>query len=73
MNFKKFSRLVNNPRNISGIYNYCDRWCDRCPFTLRCATYSVSVRGEEKRPPHDKANETLWPRVKQCEPSLPTS
>jgi hypothetical protein len=54
MNFKKFSRLVNNPRNISGIYNYCDRWCERCPFTLRCATYSVSLPGEDKRPPHNR-------------------
>ena len=25
-----------NPRNIVGIYNYCDRWCERCPFTERC-------------------------------------
>ncbi len=22
---------------ISGIFNYCDRWCERCPFTERCA------------------------------------
>lgn len=22
---------------IPGIYNYCDRWCERCPFIDRCA------------------------------------
>ncbi|HVE57390.1 MAG TPA: hypothetical protein VNB22_11225 [Pyrinomonadaceae bacterium] len=21
---------------VSGIHNYCDRWCERCTFTARC-------------------------------------
>lgn len=25
--------------NIHGIYNYCDRWCERCEFTDRCSNY----------------------------------
>jgi hypothetical protein len=25
--------------NIPFIHNYCDRWCERCPFTSRCAVY----------------------------------
>src|SRR2546423_1008910 len=24
---------------IDGIYNYCDRWCERCTFTSRCRNY----------------------------------
>ena len=35
-------RLVaraQNPRLISGLYNYCDGRCPRCPFTERCLTY----------------------------------
>jgi hypothetical protein len=24
---------------IIGIHNYCDRWCERCAFTQRCAAY----------------------------------
>jgi hypothetical protein len=24
---------------ISGIYNYCDRWCERCDFSDRCEIY----------------------------------
>jgi hypothetical protein len=24
---------------IPGIYNYCDRWCDRCPMTAKCYLY----------------------------------
>jgi hypothetical protein len=28
---------------IPGIYNYCDRWCERCDFTNRCRNfYSLS-------------------------------
>ena len=25
---------------ILGIYNYCDRWCERCPFTNRCRVFA---------------------------------
>jgi hypothetical protein len=26
---------------IPGIYNYCDRWCERCDFTEVCRTFSM--------------------------------
>ena len=26
---------------ISGIYNFCDRWCERCQFTDRCRLFSM--------------------------------
>ena len=29
-----------NENFISGIYNYCDRWCERCQFTGRCRVYA---------------------------------
>jgi hypothetical protein len=30
---------------ISGIYNYCDRWCERCPMTDHCFLfYQESIR-----------------------------
>lgn len=25
---------------IPGIFNYCDRWCERCPLTKRCRVYA---------------------------------
>lgn len=25
--------------NISGIYNYCDRWCEKCAYTNRCLLF----------------------------------
>ncbi len=29
---------------IPGIYNHCDRWCERCNFTNRCEIYSAEER-----------------------------
>ena len=29
---------------IVGIYNYCDAWCDRCPFTSRCHLFADQCR-----------------------------
>ena len=34
MNKEKLIKEARNPKYISGIYNYCDRWCERCQFTF---------------------------------------
>jgi hypothetical protein len=34
--------LARNEGNIAGIYNYCDRWCERCAFTSKCLNYASS-------------------------------
>ena len=28
---------MNTKHIISGIHNYCDRWCERCSFIDRCS------------------------------------
>jgi len=33
--------LAANRDLISGIYNYCDRWCERCPLTARCLVFAT--------------------------------
>jgi hypothetical protein len=32
---------------IDGVYNYCDRWCERCPLTARCRLYATERRLDE--------------------------
>ncbi|MBK9357090.1 MAG: hypothetical protein IPN08_06850 [Bacteroidales bacterium] len=32
----QFQRIRETRDIISGIHNYCDRWCERCAFTSRC-------------------------------------
>ena len=56
--------LAKNPNLISGIYNYCDRWCERCPFTARCLVYAT----EEADPDNDSAsrdisNAAFWQKL----------
>jgi hypothetical protein len=58
---KALLEKANDPKNIPGIYNYCDRWCERCPFTSRCLNYDL---GEERDLDElDISNEAFWNRV----------
>lgn len=45
---------------IEGIFNYCDRWCERCAFTSRCCSFALEKKlmeaGEEKKQDKD----TFW-------------
>lgn len=40
---ERFKVTGDTPDNdfIPGIYNYCDRWCERCDFTDRCANFHL--------------------------------
>lgn len=42
--------LAEDPRMIQGIYNYCHRWCDHCPFTDRCMVFRENKRFEAEHP-----------------------
>jgi hypothetical protein len=63
MNEKKFGRIVNHPRHIPGVHNYCDRWCECCPFTLRCSVFAVEAEMMKDAPPRARGIENLWPRM----------
>jgi len=46
------------PRDhIDFISSYCDRWCERCAFTERCANYSVRIATGMCEGDHDAAIE----------------
>ena len=36
---------------ILGIYNYCDRWCERCPLTSRCRAFADRAELEATQDP----------------------
>ena len=46
---------------IDGIYNYCDRWCERCIFTSRCRNFegTSSLSPEEQ----DINNKAFWNKI----------
>src|SRR5207249_9726634 len=35
-------------RFISGVYNYCDRWCEQCRFNDRCRVYDQERAMKER-------------------------
>jgi hypothetical protein len=41
MKKERLKELAANPNHIIGISRYCNRWCERCPFTSRCLLYSM--------------------------------
>ncbi len=63
MDKEDIKKLAANPQFIQGIYNYCDRWCERCQFTSRCMNFSVA--GEQFSDPEtrDITNEIFWEKL----------
>ena len=56
--------LANNPNFISGIYNYCDRWCERCPFSSRCMVYATEKEDDDGDPEsRDITNAAFWRKL----------
>jgi hypothetical protein len=52
--------MTNDPRFIPGIYNYCDRWCERCAFTSRCLTYAMGKENFGDIEARDLNNKAFW-------------
>jgi hypothetical protein len=64
---KSLTELANNPDLIPGIYNYCDRWCERCPLTARCLVYATEnndpfATENNDVQNNDIRNATFWQR-----------
>jgi hypothetical protein len=58
------TELARNPDLISGIYNYCDRWCERCPLASRCLLYATEQEDEDNSPEsRDIQNEAFWRKL----------
>src|SRR5438034_3174853 len=57
--------LAGNRDFISGIYNYCDRWCERCPYATRCLVYATEKAEDDLADPeaHDINNAKFWTRL----------
>ena len=67
MKAKELVELAGDPRFISGIYNYCDSWCERCNFTSRCLTYEQLPESSKSDDPaaHDLNNAKFWEELKE--------
>lgn len=64
MRRRTLTELARNPDLISGIYNYCDRWCERCPLSSRCLLYASEKEDEDdSRESRDIQNEAFWRKL----------
>jgi hypothetical protein len=63
MRRRTLTELANNPDLISGIYNYCDRWCERCPLTSRCLVYATEQEDNDSLESRDNCNEAFWRKL----------
>ena len=65
MHKSKFRELAANRDFISGIYNYCDRWCERCPFATRCLVYATEREADADPESRDITNAKFWSRLEK--------
>jgi hypothetical protein len=60
MNKEDLKKLAADPHHIPGIYNYCDRWCERCPFTSRCLNFKMSAEKSGDQETADIDSAAFW-------------
>ena len=63
MRTKDLIDLADNSAFISGIYNYCDRWCERCPFTSRCLVYAMENEETDDPASSDIRSAEFWQKL----------
>lgn len=58
--------LANRDDLIPGIYNYCDRWCERCTMTQKCLTYLHEQENKIEENPQnpDEENKNFWDQIR---------
>ena len=62
---EEFLNRPINPNHIEGIYNYCDRWCERCTMGKHCTNYETNMRFSSANQDLDKKNEEFWQELGQ--------
>ena len=65
MNKEQIKELAKNPKFIPGIYNFCDRWCERCVFTSRCLNYAMGEEEFSDPETHDLNSEAFWEKISE--------
>lgn len=63
MDKEKIKKLAQSKQFIPGIYNYCDRWCERCQFTSRCLNFALGNEESADPESRDMTNELFWRKL----------
>ncbi|MBN2776831.1 MAG: hypothetical protein JXR36_04275 [Bacteroidales bacterium] len=54
---EKLDKSMNATNVISGVHNYCDRWCERCKFIRRCRVGLIEL---ERSDNYDVNGSEFW-------------
>jgi len=65
MDKNDLKKLAKDPKYIPGIYNYCDRWCERCSFTSRCLNCTLVREQFGDLEKIDELNEAFWEKFSE--------
>lgn len=49
--------------NIPGIHNYCDRWCEKCAFSKRCAVFAEHQNDQQYE--SDVKSKLFWDKLSE--------
>ncbi len=60
MDKERIKNLAQNPDLIPGIYNFCDRWCEKCAFTSQCMNFAMEKEFWPDQASKDARNEDFW-------------
>jgi hypothetical protein len=60
---KKNKTMSKTERFIDGIYNWCDRWCERCRYTDRCYSFQMDKEAGFDRLNKNYTDEERWAHV----------
>lgn len=58
--------LAKNENLVPGIYNFCDRWCERCTLTQKCLTYlhEQEMKEDQDQQNPDAENKNFWEQIR---------
>ncbi len=59
-------KLAGNAAFIPGIYNYCDLWCERCPFTSRCLNFATAQEEEKTKARPSRESRAFWDKFEDA-------
>lgn len=60
MGLDELNKMNQDPDLIPGIYNYCDRWCERCYLSSRCLTFKMEQQDSKRSKSRDLNNKEFW-------------
>lgn len=60
MDLEDIKNASQDPDLIPGIYNYCDRWCERCYLSSRCLNFKMEMRENRSEASKDIQNKEFW-------------